>query len=63
MKDKKFNKEIKPVTLCKGKFCTLYCGDCSYFNPAKTSFGRCWCGYYKSYSRRSSDLACRNYRS
>lgn len=44
-----------------GKCSTLYCGDCSYFNPAKTSFGKCWCGYYKAYSRRASDIACSHF--
>lgn len=53
----------KPVKLPEGKCCTAYCGDCSYFNPAKTSYGKCWCGYYKSYSRKASDLACSHYHS
>lgn len=55
-------KDDKKVELPCGKCSTLYCGDCSYFNAAKTSFGKCWCGYYKSYSRRSSDIACNNFR-
>lgn len=55
-------KEVKVVKLPEGKCCTLYCGDCSYFNAAKTSFGKCWCGYYKSYSRNASNIACSNFR-
>ena len=50
------------VIIPKCKFCTLYCGDCSYFNPSKTSYGKCWCGYYKSYTRTASSLACNNFR-
>lgn len=53
---------MKACKLCKGKCSTLYCGDCAYFNPNKVSFGRNWCGYYKSYSRNSGDLACSNFR-
>ena len=51
----------QPVKLPEGKCCTSYCGDCSYFNGAKTSYGKCWCGYYKSYSVKSSDSACSHY--
>ncbi len=53
--------EVIPTELPEGKCCTLYCGDCSYFNPAKTSYGKCWCGYYKQYSRNSSDIACSHF--
>lgn len=53
--------EIPPVKLPEGKCSASYCGDCTYFNPLKTSYGKCWCGYYKSYSRNSSDLACSHY--
>lgn len=53
--------EKKLVKLPKGRCCTLYCGDCTYFNASKVSFGRCWCGYYKSYTRRASDLACAHF--
>lgn len=27
----------KLVVLPKGKCCTLYCGDCTYFNASKVS--------------------------
>ena len=50
-----------PVVLPEGKCCALYCGECSYFNGSKVSFGKCWCGYYQAYSRKASDLACRNF--
>lgn len=62
MKETENTKELKKVVLPEGKCCTLYCGDCSYFNASKTSYGKCWCGYYKSYSRNSSDIACSNFR-
>lgn len=52
---------VKAVRLPKGKFCTLYCGDCTYFNARKTSFGKCWCGYFKSYTRNAGDLACSHF--
>ncbi len=55
------NEPVKPVKLPEGKCCTLYCGDCAYFNPRKTSYGKCWCGYYKSYSRVASDSACSHF--
>ncbi len=58
VENKTNEKKIEQVTLPCGKCGTLYCGDCSYFNAAKTSFGRCWCGYYKSYSRNSDNIAC-----
>lgn len=51
----------KKVVLPCGKCKTQYCGDCSYFNPRKTSWGKCWCGYYKAYSRKASDHACSHY--
>jgi len=54
--------EKKEFTLPECKFCSSYCGDCTYFNPRKTSYGKCWCGYYKSYSRNASDYACSNFR-
>ncbi len=54
---------IRPIRLPEGKCSTLYCGDCSYFNPQKTSYGKCWCGYYKMYSRVASDHACSHYHS
>lgn len=62
--EKKQNIELsnKKITLPEVKFCTLYCGDCSYFNPSKTSYGKCWCGYFKAYSRNASDLACSHFR-
>lgn len=53
--------KIKAVKLPQGKFCTLHCGDCTYFSARKTSFGKCWCGYFKSYTRNSSDLACSHF--
>ena len=63
MEEKIVNKtEENVVTVPQCKFCTLYCGDCSYFNSAKTSYGKCWCGYYKSYTRTSSNIACSNFR-
>lgn len=55
------NVKINPVVLPEGKCCSTYCGDCTYFNPRKTSYGKCWCGYYKAYSRTASDLACSNF--
>lgn len=60
MENKKNESEVKgcPFVLPEGKCCSCYCGDCTYFNPRKTSFGKCWCGYYKAYSRVSHDLAC-----
>ena len=62
MINKKINKVKKPsIVIPKCTFCSLYCGDCTYFNPAKTSYGKCWCGYYKMYSRKSSDLACSHF--
>ncbi len=62
-KQTKNSAEGMPVKLPVGKCCTLYCGDCSHFNAAKTSYGKCWCGYYKSYSRNASDVACSHYHS
>ena len=62
MKKKIYKAKKTSIVIPKCEFCTLYCGDCSYFNPSKTSYGKCWCGYYKMYSRRSSDLACNNFR-
>lgn len=52
---------VKAVVLPEGKCSTLYCGDCSYFNARKTSWGKCWCGYYKDYSRRADDTACSHF--
>ena len=60
--EKEVKKEVCKGCLKEGKCSTLYCGDCSYFNPNKTSYGKCWCGYYKMYSRNSYDIACRNFR-
>ena len=54
--------ELRTEFLPKCRFCTLYCGECSYFNGAKVSYGKNWCGYYKAYSRNASDIACRNFR-
>lgn len=51
--------KVQKVVLPEGKCGTLYCGDCSYFNASKTSYGKCWCGYFKSYSRDADDSACR----
>ena len=63
MKNANINNEVKKeVVLPKCKFCTLYCGECAYFNGSKVSFGKNWCGYYKAYSRNSDDIACRNFR-
>lgn len=61
MENAKEVRNAKEVKLPEGKCCTLYCGDCSFLNKSKTSFGKCWCGYYKSYTRTPSDVACSHF--
>ncbi len=51
----------KLVVLPQGKCSTIYCSECTYFCAYKVSFGRCYCSYYKQYSRRGSDIACAHF--